>query len=342
MKDIYFVKNVYIHLFVSILIISQGNYYGRIINKREKNLKKEAKKYELYVYNNIEGNFVNNASHQYGFDDVTIGKNPVYLSIIPKSEGHVTFERKPISYNNEFYGLPKDKYVFFKMDSSSSNYNPKQTRAENTAIDFVMPGNGDFGLKAMYDHRKELAKAIIFSHVMVTKKVALHIVHSNTYTTNITINEQNIKASLNQIYKPSCIKFKVFKLQDLTIDFDINQDKKIDVTFWNSNEMKIIRNHNIPKNEKQEYDYILFFVSNPLVTNNLGAGNYEQCGMMDIKQEFGFLFCNDTQVIAHELGHGQGLSHTDNPSNDRYNLMNENVASGQNQLRYQQWKILHQ
>jgi hypothetical protein len=62
-------------------------------------------------------------------------------------------------------------------------------------------------------------------------------------------------------------------------------------------------------------------------------------GYMNFNQRYGFVHSGGGITAAHELGHGQGLSHT--PETDEQNLMHPYDPYNGIKLRKSQWNALN-
>lgn len=178
-----------------------------------------------------------------------------------------------------------------------------------------------------------LGKAEVLAFNEKVKTVAVTLIHQkNTPNTgpnysSTNIDNASITSILDSVYKQAVVKFKVIRLPAKTIAFDFNKDGKIETYSWMNKEMQAIVNE-----AGSAYDYNIFLV------NNSSAGN---CGVMEFGQKYGFIHpkpCGNAASIAHELGHGLGLSHTpSDPNNLMYNTYNP--SSPNLRLRRTQWLL---
>lgn len=131
---------------------------------------------------------------------------------------------------------------------------------------------------------------------------------------------------LAKVYGQSVQEFTLIRRPAQTVEFDDNHDGKVDVDSWMSGEMAKIRDAC-----QSSHDFNIFFVDNPSDGSS---------GFMAFNQKYGFVHADHGNVrsIAHELGHGQGLSHT--PS-DSVNIMYNYTSTTKWRLRKKQWDSLN-
>lgn len=166
--------------------------------------------------------------------------------------------------------------------------------------------------------------------------VGVRLVHHTTWNST-AVNPGTI---IETTFKQAGITFTVVPLGESRVNFDLNNDGMIDVASWMSAEMQAIRDNC----DDPDVDFIIFVVSNP---------SDGSLGFMDFNQRYGFVHGGGGQVFAHELGHGQGLSHifeldnAGNPINvpakgiDQNNLMHPYADAVRVKLRKGQWDSLN-
>ena len=164
--------------------------------------------------------------------------------------------------------------------------------------------------------------------------------NTDVMSTNIPSDAALISYLNNTAYNQAVIKWDVTRIPDCTVNFDLNKDGKLDVTYWKTTEMDEIIN----RCKQINFDKNIFLVDNP---------TWEIYGIMNFQQRYGFVFVDmhsgasqaTYNTIAHELGHGIDLHHPDNdpqigqPANastDRKNLMHS-TATNPWRLRNWQW-----
>lgn len=168
-----------------------------------------------------------------------------------------------------------------------------------------------------------------------TKTIAVTLVHEqasppdDTGYTSTNISDAALKNMLKKVYKQSVQEFTFVRLSAKTIDFDDDHDGQMKAVGWMNSECAKIRDAC-----KSSHDYNIFIVDNP---------SDGSLGWMKIGQKYGFVHAdnaggNAANVLCHELGHGQGLSHSSGADTD--NLMHA-TAEGPWRLRKGQWDTLN-
>jgi len=140
----------------------------------------------------------------------------------------------------------------------------------------------------------------------------------------------------NIIYNQAVVKWTVMKFSDMTVNFDLNNDGKLDVSSWTTSEENEIINACDPG---ESFDVVVFIVNNPSNSSYAG-GSYPN-------QKYAFVFPDispdETETTAHEIGHAKfGLPDLSYPdSSDTYNLMwwAQEYSFGW-KLRKGQWDVI--
>lgn len=178
-----------------------------------------------------------------------------------------------------------------------------------------------------------LCKMDTYSYNKIIKTVAITLVHkqgtgaADPGYNSTDIPTEEIKSMLQKVYKQAVRGWTVVRRPNKTVAFDLNKDGKIDVNSWMSAEMQVIRNAC-----KSTHDYNIFIVSNP---------SDGTTGFMSFNQKYGFIHANtggNSRTVAHELGHGLGLTHT--PS-DAINIMYNYTSNTKWRLRKAQWNQIN-
>jgi hypothetical protein len=157
------------------------------------------------------------------------------------------------------------------------------------------------------------------------KTVAVRLVHEKNYKST-NVSDAVLKAFLKKVYDQAVFEFMLTRLPEMTVQFDLDKDGKVDVNSWMSAEMAVIRD----KCKDDSYDYNIFLVDNP------SDGSF---GFMDYHQKYGYVHADSTSTpeksFAHELGHGAfGLTHTVPDTN---NIMSQGTGTFKWRLRHDQW-----
>ncbi len=171
------------------------------------------------------------------------------------------------------------------------------------------------------------------------KTIAVTLVHEKATPgpggdagyTSTDISDTDITDMLKKVYKQSVQEFTLTRLPEKTVDFDDNHDGKLDNNDspgWMNPECTKIRDAC-----QSAHDYNIFIVSNGSDPNTTG--------WMKHGQTFGFVFPDtggNARTFCHELGHGQGLSHSENA--DSQNIMYYSSSTTKWRLRKGQWDSL--
>ncbi|HEX8411808.1 MAG TPA: fibronectin type III domain-containing protein [Thermoanaerobaculia bacterium] len=169
----------------------------------------------------------------------------------------------------------------------------------------------------------------------IQRTVAVTLVHeqdtdgkgANQGYSSVDISDSLIISDLQRVYKQAVIEWTVVRRAACTVNFDLNNDGKIDVNTWMSAEMQKIRDIC-----GSSHQYNIFLVSKPSDGSS---------GFMQANQKYGFVHVENgnAKTVGHELGHGSGgLSHT--PS-DSENIMYNYSSSTKWRLRKGQWDRLN-
>ena len=315
--------------------------------------------------------FVENDTHGYGFDDYTnwnLGAGDYYK---PENDREGWCELPYLSVLEQIPGRAKLKTVpsvseLFTLasDTTRMTFYPTSWVLNGNSVSATIEKNywynitGEAVLSAKLEGtQKELARLRVVPFPQKEITVGIRLVHEKFWLP--TPNIGDVSGVLKEIYRQACIDVTIKPLDAITIDFDLNQDGKLDVSrrrlfgssSWMSSEMKAIQTASDNKGDTFGCHYVIFVVCTP--SRNVA-------GKMGFNQPYGFVFGDvlanlkslgvdvDGVTVAHELGHGQGLPHTheiaDNvplDQQDQDNLMDPYAGTNKNRLRKNQWNALN-
>ncbi|MCL2103666.1 MAG: matrixin family metalloprotease [Kiritimatiellaeota bacterium] len=163
--------------------------------------------------------------------------------------------------------------------------------------------------------------------------VGIRCVHEPSWNKN-SKEIEGVEDYLNNVYRQACVKVNVIYLPTMEISFDWDNDGSLDFSNWNNAEMQAIWN----VADNTECDFVIFLVSN--------FSRPRMDGGMWLGQRYGFVSATGWKgllSVAHELGHGIGLSHTE--MRDKDNLMYPNFLNAHPammKLRKNQWDSLQE
>lgn len=226
---------------------------------------------------------------------------------------------------------------FTSADASKVTVSPATASAVKEIVTVTGVEKGPSEIQAVCQGRK-LGRMKVKTYIKRTRTVAVRLVHGLGWAAKSTdVPDAAIRQTLRKVYKQAVVDFNLSRLQEMTVNFDLNQDGMIDTQTWMSAEMKVVRD----ACKDDSYDFNIF-----LVDNGTWPGG---TGFMDLNQRYGFIHAgsspNPLQTIAHELGHGQGLEHTKKEA-DVTNLMDETSEAKAGEfkkyrLRKPQWDKLN-
>jgi hypothetical protein len=170
------------------------------------------------------------------------------------------------------------------------------------------------------------------------------ICESYAYNTDVRttlISGTRLQDTLNKYYSQSGYEWIVTDVREVTINFDLNKDGKVDVTVWETAEMKAISD-NIDINATT-FSIIVVDNSND---ESSGFSEFLERNPEQISFVHPVNASNIYMTICHELGHGAfGLRHPFNEftgfpigGKDVLNIMN--YGTSRNKFRKYQWDII--
>ena len=189
-------------------------------------------------------------------------------------------------------------------------------------------------------------RMVTTSYPRRTKTLAIILVHEDSGINSTDVGSAaSIQTALNQIYKQSLLRWTVTKKSAVTTNFDLNGDGKIDVTgsFMGNSEMQAVRN----AARDDTFDHNVFLVDNPNDGSGGFAGFNQRYALVHVDAIVGAGVSGvAAQVIAHELGHAQGMAHVYESGQtpvDTTNVMDPffNNGAGKQRLRKNQWDQLN-
>ena len=250
----------------------------------------------------------------YGFDDHTDASGPwksVEVGKTDKVQAEIT---------------PAGKFAnvaFTSSDTAKVTESPTTATSNSQEITLTGVTKGESEIKGACGGA-ELGKMKVKAYTKNTKTVAVRLVNETGWTST-DVADADIKAALQKVYAQAVVEFTLTRLPAKTVAFDINGDGKIDVDSWMSAEMAKVRD----ACKDDSYDFNIFLVDNP---------SDGSTGFMQLNQRYGFIHAgnskNPSQTIAHEMGHGQGLSHE---SSDSVNVMHPTAEA--NVGEFKKWRL---
>ncbi len=254
---------------------------------------------------------------KYGWDDKTDAAVPWKSVELGKSD---TVKAKI---------TPADKAAaaeFVSDDTAKATVSPAKASSATQVVTVTGVGKGESEVKSTC-RGMGLGKFKVACYVKKTKTIAVRLVHEKHYTST-DVSDASITAALKKAYKQAVLEFTLTRLPAKTVEFDKDRVGKIDVDSWMSDPMKAIRD----ACKDDSYDFNIFLVDKPTDGS---------LGFMDFNQKYGFMHADnisgDALVIAHEIGHGQGLAHTASDADNLMHPTNANVF----RLRKSQWDQLN-
>jgi hypothetical protein len=170
------------------------------------------------------------------------------------------------------------------------------------------------------------------------------ICESYAYNTDVRttlISRESVQDTLDKYYSQSGFEWIVTSIEEVTINFDLNKDGKIDVTRWETAEMEAISNNiNI---DATTFSIIVVDNSHD---GSLGFSAFFERNPKQIAFVHPINAPNIYMTICHELGHGAfGLQHPFHEfanfpqgGKDVSNIMN--YGTRRNKFRKYQWDII--
>jgi hypothetical protein len=261
----------------------------------------------------------------YGFDDKT-GGGP-WKSV---EKGKADTAKADITLGSG----TADRAAFASSQTGNVTVAPGNASSANQTLTFTGVAKGESDISASCDGGS-LGTMKVKTYEKRTKTVAVRRVNEKTWAKGSTnISDADITAALKKVYMQAVVEFTLTRLPMMSVKFDKNKDGKVDVDSWMSDEMKAIRD----ACKDDSYDFNVFLVDNPTDGST---------GFMDFNQRYAFVHAgnsnNPGQTLAHELGHGQGLQHTNGDSD---NLMDPYAEAAKGEfkkyrLRKDQWDSLN-
>ncbi|GAB6013125.1 hypothetical protein, partial [Viscerimonas tarda] len=171
-----------------------------------------------------------------------------------------------------------------------------------------------------------------------TNKICESRAHNMDIKTTL-ISMVQLQDTLNKYYSQSVYKWEVKSIEERSINFDLNKDGQIDVSTWNTPEMKVIADSCV----RNATMFSIIVVDNP----NDGSNGFSEFPINN-PQKLAFVHpANAPQIymtICHELGHGAfNLQHPFHEFSgfpkgrkDILNIMNYGIQ--RNKFRKYQWE----
>ncbi len=235
---------------------------------------------------------------------------------------------------------------FISSDTSVVTVSPEKARFSDQMLEIKGVGLGKADIVARYNG-KVIGKMSVVSYDLIERDIALVLIHEKNYkSTGLAV--RTIQAFCDEVYRHAVVKLNIVSKPEKTIAFDLNADKKIDVSSpWPGPELQKI----IDNASHLGYDFNIFLVDNP-DDGSLGWSNFSNSektavahmnapGMRDPASTL-------EKTIIHEIGHGLfGLPHpvsdediSDHLKQDPENNMTQGSGLHLNKLRYYQWERL--
>jgi hypothetical protein len=240
------------------------------------------------------------------------------------------------------------KVKFKSSATGKATVAPAMATASPQTLTFTGVAKGETSIDAKGDTADSLGKMGVASYPEKTFTVSVRVVNEKKVDaadvgyTSTDLTDAKIKAHLALAYKQAVAKWTLVRTAACSVDFDLNDDGKIDVESWTSTEMdKLIAGC------KTANSYDIFLVDNP---------SDNSFGFMSFGQKYGFVHADQTtspeKSFAHELGHGAfSLPHpksdpawpfTDGTSEkDNVNLMSQGDSLTKFRLRKKQWDVIN-
>lgn len=270
----------------------------------------------------------NESGTKYGYDGYTDSKHP-WKSL-----------ETGLSDTVRAVTAPSSAYKSVSLTSSSSSAISVSPAAPTSASQIVTNQAGDSRTTAQINARVNDSNFAYYkaaAYRKVQKTVAVILVNEsdtdgsgpNKGYTSTNISDASITSELQKVYKQAIIEWTVVRRSTCTVDFDLNNDVKLDVSVWMTPEMQKIRD----ACGSSTHAYNIFLVNKPSVNGRAGS--------MMFNQKYGFVHADwgNANTVAHELGHGAGgLTHT-TPDSD--NIMYDFEATTRLRLRKNQWDQLN-
>ena len=269
--------------------------------------------------------FTEDISQLYGFDNYTNADLP-WKSVENGKTDYAYESTTPSAIASQIY--------FRSMDTTKATVLPAYASTSPESLTFSGVAKGESEIQGNMGSAQgyTLAKMKVACYDKKIKTIAITLVHEaasgqdDSGYTSTDIDDTDISAILQKVYGQSVKDFNLTRLPAKTVDFDDNHDGKLDVDSWMSGEMTKIRNAC-----GSSHDYNIFLVDRP---------SDDSSGFMSFNQKYGFIHADhgNARTIPHELGHGQGLSHT---PNDVENIMYNYTSTTKWRLRKNQWDVLN-
>jgi hypothetical protein len=273
----------------------------------------------------IKVEFEEDSTQSYGFDNHTDANVP-WKSVEKGKTDKAKAKTTPSASANQVY--------FKSVDTAKVTVSPAQASTSPEPLTFTGVAKGESEIQGNVGSTSgsTAGKMKAACYERKTKTIAVTLVHeaaSGTLDSGYTstdISDADITSMLEKVYGQSVQEFTLTRRPAQTVDFDDNHDGKVDVDSWMSGEMTKIRDAC-----QSSHDFNIFFVDKPSDGSS---------GFMSFNQKYGFIHADNgnSRTIAHELGHGQGLSHT--PS-DAINIMYNYTSTTKWRLRKSQWDSLN-
>ena len=276
----------------------------------------------------VDVGFYNDPSNSYGFDSYT-GAAYGYKN---KSIKNGTTEHLKSTIDHESF-CSHVNYVssnpgIVEIDPEQPEESPETISIEGKSLGYSWI-DAKMGGEDGYDY----ASVNVRCYDLAFKTVAVRVIHeAGGYASTDPYSALELEAYLMDMYHQGVFYFNVTKLPAMRVNFDSNNDGKLDDSTWVSSEMQTI----IDAAKNDDYDYNIFIVNRPLsgITKGYMAGG----------QKYGFLFPDVATecpmlITAHELGHG-AFSLPD-VTVDTANIMFQGGDCSRNKFRVFQWDAMH-
>jgi LysM repeat protein len=260
--------------------------------------------------------------NSYGFDDCTSQTEPWVSVEVGKTN----------TVSATYTSAGRAAKIFFKsLDTKNVKVSPAFTTSATQAVTVEGVRAGEATVQALYNN------AVIGQFKVKVcnrrfKTVAVRLIHGEYFDKTKEIPDTDISEFLKKVYEQAVFEFKLTRLPEMTVSFDLDEDGSLNDTSWMTKEMAVIRDR--CKNDR--YDYNVFIVSKSLYGF---AGMAERPKGSEPPSKYVYVFSDEnktpSKVVAHELGHA-AFEFGHEPE-DRENVMSQGEGNYKWRLRKRQW-----